>query len=129
LNVVAPVKTFLQILMAVLALGVSNPQPPCAVGASEDGDRCCCPGSPVCKCHPDKPCEQSYNLAQAHAFDKQMPPRTTLAALSARVLLFSNPFATIKYPVFVPLARQRDLNASPPFGGVQPQAMLRLWLI
>jgi hypothetical protein len=58
-----------------------------------------------------------------------MPTRTTLASLAGHALLFSNAFTTIKYPVFVPVARQRDLNASPPFGGAQPQAMLRLWLI
>jgi hypothetical protein len=44
-------------------------------------------------------------------------------------LLFSIAPTKIKYLVLVPVLHQRDLNASPPFGGAPPQAMLRLWLI
>jgi hypothetical protein len=127
--VVVRLKTFVQILMAVLALGISSPQPACAAGTSEAGKTCCCTDVPVCKCHPDKPCEQSCTLAQTHAVDKQIATRTTLASSPCGNALFSIATAEIKYPVFAPAALQRNLNASPPFGGSPPQAMLRLWLI
>jgi hypothetical protein len=123
-------KTFIQILMAVLALGVSSPQPVCAAGASEAGKVCCCTGSPVCKCHPDKPCKQSCTLVKVQAFDKQISARLALMPGSEATLLFFWAVPTkIKYPVVAPIVSRRDTNASPPFGGAPPQAMLRLWLI
>jgi hypothetical protein len=127
--VVVHLKTFVQILMAVLALGVSSPEPACAAGTSEPGKTCCCTGAPVCNCHPDKPCKQSCALVQVHAFDKQIPNKTAFTPSYLGVLLFSIAPAKIKYPVLAPLAPQRNVNASPPFGGSPPQAMLRLWLI
>ena len=123
-----PLKTFIQILMAVLALGVSSPQPVCAAGTSEVGKTCCCTGSPVCKCQPDKPCKQSCTLVKVQAFDKQMPARLTFGS-EANLLVFLSAPTTIKHPVAAPIISRRDANASPPFGGAPPQAMLRLWLI
>jgi len=122
-------KTFVQLLMALLALGISSPQPACAAGTSEVGKTCCCSDSPVCKCHPDQPCKQSCTLVQAHAFDRQIPNKTVLAASYGDVLLYLIAPTKINYPVLAPIARQRNLNLSPPFGGNPPQAMLRLWLI
>ncbi len=121
-------KTFVLILMAVLALGVYSPQPACAAGTSEAGKTCCCTGSPVCKCHPDEPCKQSCTLVQVHTLDKQIPNKTAFTP-SGGILLYSIASTKIKYSVLVPVAYQRNLNASPPFGGRPPQAMLRLWLI
>ena len=129
-NVAVHFKTFVQVLMAVLALGVVNPQPACAAGTVEVGKTCCCTGSPVCKCHPDKPCKQSCTLAQVRIFDKQLPGRMVVASSPhGATLLFSTALTKIKYLVLVPVAHQRDLNASPPFGGSPPQARLCLWLI
>jgi hypothetical protein len=123
-------KTFVAILMAVLALGIWTPQPACAVGTSDVGKTCCCTESPIRKCQPDKPCNQSCTLAQVQTFDKQLPARTALGtSLYGGSLLFSIAPIKIKYLVFVPIAHQRDLNTSPPFGGAPPQAVLCLWLI
>lgn len=83
-------KAFVQILMAVLALGTYAPQPVCASGTSEAGKICCCTGSPVCKCHSDKPCKQSCALVKAQAFDKQIPARIVrTASPQSNALLYS----------------------------------------
>jgi hypothetical protein len=129
-DVVARFKTFVQILMAVLALGICNPQAACAAGTSEAGKTCCCTESPTGKCQPDKPCKQSCTLIQVQAFDKQVPARMALAPLpQGDAFLFSIAPTKVKYLVLVPVAHRRELNASPPFGGSPPQAMLCLWLI
>ncbi len=122
-------KTFVQVLMAVLALGISIPEPACAAGTAQPGKTCCCSGSPTCKCHPGQPCKQSCTLVQVHALDKQLPGKPALAASYSDVLLYWIAPTTIKYLVLVPVARERNVNVSPPFGGSPPQAMLRLWLI
>jgi hypothetical protein len=127
--VVVHLKTFVQILMAVLALGIYSPEPACAAGTSEPGKMCCCTGDLVCKCHPDKPCKQTCALVQVHTFDKQIPNKTAFTPTYLGTLLCSIAPTKVKYPVLAPLARQRSVNASPPFGGSPPQAMLRLWLI
>jgi hypothetical protein len=127
-NVADRFKSFVAILMAVLALGIWTPQTACAAGASEAGKSCCCTENPICKCQPDMPCKQSCTLAQVKTFDKQLPARTTLAP-SARALLFLITPTKIKFLVTVPVAYRRDWNVSPPFGGNPPQAVLRLWLI
>jgi hypothetical protein len=44
-------------------------------------------------------------------------------------ILFALVPTKIKYLVLAPIAHRRGLNASPPFSGGSPQAMLRLWLI
>jgi hypothetical protein len=123
-------KIFIHFLMAGLALGICDPRPACAAGTFEAGKTCCCTGSPVCKCHPDKPCKQSCTLAQVRAFDKQMPARTAVA-LSPRgdTFLFSIAPTKVKYFVFVPVVHRRDMDALPPFGGGPPQARLCLWRI
>jgi hypothetical protein len=129
-NMAGRFKTCVAILMAVLALGFWTPQPACATGTPETAKTCCCAECPASKCPIDKPCNPSCTLAQAQAFDKQLPARMVLGkSLCGGLLLFSIAPIKTKYPVFVPDIRQRDLNASPPFGEVSPQAMLRLWLI
>ena len=124
-------KTFGQILMIVLALGIGNPQPACAAGTTEAGKTCCCTGGPICKCHPDKPCKQSCTfVVQVQAFDKQMPARMALVpSPHGATLLFSIAPTQVRYFALVSVAHRREWNASPPFGGTPPQAMLCLWLI
>jgi hypothetical protein len=123
-------KTFIQILMAVLALGMVDPQATCAAGASETGKVCCCTHSPVCRCHAGVPCKKSCTLVQAQApLNKQLPRAALLATPHESVFLFAIAWATVSYPVFVPVIHQRELNASPPFGGSPAQAVLRLWRI
>ena len=91
---------------------------------------CCCAGSPDCTCHPGTPCKQSCVLVQVQTLDKQIPARISFAsAFRGGAFLFAIAPTTIKYLVFAPVAHRRDLNASPPFGGAPPQAILRLWLI
>ena len=121
-------KTLVQVLMAVLALGIFDPHPACAAGTAEEGKSCCCTGTPVCQCHPDEPCKQLCALAQVQLFDKQLPARLTASPLGG-TFLFSIPATKIKYLSFIRVARQRELNAPPPFGGSPPQARLCLWLI
>jgi hypothetical protein len=128
-NVVVRFKTLVKILMAVLALGIGVPQPGCVAGISEAGKACCCTESPICKCHPDKLCNQSCTQNQVQTFDKQLPARGARASLHGDILLFSIAPTKVKYLVLVPAVHQRDLDASPPFGGSPPQARLCLWLI
>lgn len=129
-NVVVRVKTFIQILMAVLSLGVSSPLPVCAAGMPETGMPCCCAVSSSCKCHSDEPCKTSCEVSQAQAFDKQLPARTAFKPFhNGCGLLFSIAPVTIKYLVPAPVVSRRDSDASPPFCGGPPQAILRLWLI
>jgi len=123
-------KTFTQILMAVLALGMSSPQPVCAAGTSEVEKNCCCSGGPVCKCHPGTPTKQSCVSTPVQVFDKQLPGRiASVSSLHGNSLLFSIAPTEFKYLVLVSATRHRDLDASPPFGSSPPQAMLCLWLI
>jgi hypothetical protein len=126
--VAARFKTFLAILMAVLALGISNPLPACAAaGTPQAESTCCCMGSPACKCHPDK---QSCARIPLQAFDKQMPGRMASApSPHGATLLFSMAPATVKYFLLVSVAHRWGLNASSPFANSPPQAMLCLWLI
>ena len=129
LNVVAPLKTFVQILMAVLALGICPSQPVCADATLEAGKTCCCTECPSCKLHHDPPCKQSCTLTQVQTFDKQLPSRTAFAPYSGSSFFFPAVPTKIKYLALVSVVHRRDLNTSPPFGGSSPQAMLRLWLI
>ena len=123
-------KTFIQILMTVLALGAFSPESACAAGASETGQTCCCTGSPICTSHSDQPCKQSCPLIRVQAFDKQVPARTALASSPrGNTLLFSIAPTKIKYFVPIPIAHRWELNALPSFSGSPPQAMLCLWLI
>jgi hypothetical protein len=123
-------RTFVQIVMAVLALGICTPQSVCATGTPEAGKTCCCTESPTCGCLPGKPCEQSCALAQVPIFDKQLPGRNTVApAAHGYFLLFTIAPIAISHPAFVCAFRQGHTNASSPFGGSPPQARLCLWLI
>jgi hypothetical protein len=129
--VVVRLKACLQVLLAVLSLGIINPQPACAAGTSEPGMTCCCTGSPICQCHPNRPCKQSCALSQVQApLDKQLPTKAiTAASATGLIAPLSIALTKVSYPSFAPLVRRQDLNASPPFGGHSSQAVLRLWLI
>jgi hypothetical protein len=129
--VVLRFKSFVQILLAVLALGMADPSVACAAGSSETGKVCCCTHSPVCKCHAETPCKKSCTLAHAQApFDKQLSSKTALVtAPHGFTFLFAITFVKVNYPAFVPVIHQRELDASPPFGANPTQAVLRLWLI
>ena len=77
-----------------------------------------------------KTCGPSCALAPAPIVDQQIPARALTAASVLGVpLLLSVVSFTIKYPVWVPIIRDRDLNHSPPLAGCPSQAVLRLWLI
>jgi len=129
LHVVARLKTFAHILMAVLALGISPSQPVCAAAMPASGGACCCTECPNCKLHHDQPCNQSCAVTQVQTFDKQLPARMALAPCGGSYFLFPVAPTKIKYLVLASVVHRRDLNISPPFGGSPPQAMLRLWLI
>jgi hypothetical protein len=123
-------KSFVQILMAVLALGMVDPQAACAAGMAEPGKICCCTHSPVRKCHAGTPCKKSCPLVQAQApLNKQLPRAALLATPHESAFLFAIAWANVSYPVFVPVIHQRESDASPPLGGKPAQAVLRLWLI
>jgi hypothetical protein len=123
-------RSFVQILLAVLALGVIDPSAACAAGTSETGKVCCCTHSPVCRCHAGTPCKKSCTLAQTQApLDKQLPRTALLATPHPFVFLFAIAWANVSYPVFVPVIHQPEPDASPPLGGNPAQAVLRLWLI
>jgi hypothetical protein len=125
-------KSFVQILMAVLALGIyiHIPEPACAAGTSEVGKTCCCTGSPVCKCHPDKPCKQSCTLVKVRApLDKQLPTRSLATASHGLVPLFAITLSKVTYAPIVPVVAKRAIDTSPPLRGDSPQAVLRVWLI
>jgi hypothetical protein len=116
--------------MVVLALGTGAPQPACVAATPEAGMACCCTQSPVCQCERAKPCQQLCALAQVQALDKQIPVRVTFASsLHGDSFLYSIAPTKIKYLALVPVVHQRELNASPPFGGSPPQAVLCLWVI
>ena len=122
-------RTFVQILMAVLALGVYAPQPVCASGSSEPGKICCCTGTPVCHCHPGTPCKKSCALVKVQALDKQVSNRVTFATSPGFTLLFAITRTRLIYPVLAPVFRPRESDASPPFGGSPPQSVMCLWRI
>jgi hypothetical protein len=131
LGVVLRFKSFVQILLAVLALGTIDSSVACASGTSEKGKVCCCTHSASCKCHSGTPCKKSCTLAHAQApFDKQLSSKTALVTSPhGFIFLFAVTLAKVSYPVFVPVIHQRERDASPPFGGHPAQAVLRLWLI
>jgi hypothetical protein len=123
-------KRFVQILLAVLALGMIDPSVGCAAGTSETGKVCCCTHSSVCKCPAGTPCKKSCTLVQAQVpLDKQLPRAALLATPHHFVFLFAIAWANVSYPVFVPVIHQPEPDTSPPFGGHPAQAVLRLWLI
>src|SRR5277367_882283 len=117
--------------MAVLAMGLIDPQATCFAGTAEQGKTCCCAESPACKCPSDMPCSQSCPLVKQQApLDKQVSARTTsIAASHGLVALFFLAVSKVSYPAFAPVVQKREQNASPPFGGSPPQAILRVWLI
>ncbi len=129
-NVTAHVKTFIQVLMTALAIGIYSPQATCVVATSDPGKSCCCTGSLICKCHPDKPCNQSCTLIQVQPLDSQIPARIMPLQSSCDSSLLCPILPTkVKYSSLLTIAYKRALNTSPPFGGSPPQASLCLWLI
>ena len=119
-------KTFIAILMAVLAVGIPMPQSAFATATRDAGNTCCGSEGSTCKCPPAAPCSSSCSHVLVQISDKQLPARTTLHGGSLLFLLAS---IKIEYPAFVPVVVERNVNVSPPFGGSPPQAVLRLWLI
>ena len=117
--------------MAVLALGLIDPQAICFAGAAEPGKTCCSAESSACQCPSDLQCGQSCPLVKQQApLDKQVPTRTTsVASAHGLVALFFLAVSKVSYPAFAPAIQKRELDTSPPFGGSPPQAILRVWLI
>ena len=127
--VLVRMKAFLQILMAILALGLPSPQPACAAANSPSAGASPCAECACCKLPHGQPCQQSYTATQVQTLDKLLPSRTSLEKHSGAYFLFSIASVKIKYPVLASVVQRRSLNASPPFGGGPPQAVLRLWRI
>ncbi len=129
-SVVVRFKLFVQILMAVLALGICAPQSACAAGASTVKMTCCCTENSTCACQSDKPCKESCSLAPVHVFDKQMTARVGVtSSRHSNTFLYSIALINARNLALNPVVSQQESNPSPPFGGSPPQAMLRLWLL
>jgi hypothetical protein len=129
-RVLAPLKTLLQIAMAILALGVYSPDSACASDSGTPVLGCCCGTDGACDCPVHTPDKSGCTVARSAALDKQLSARTvSTTSLRNAACLFSIAPASIKYLAFVPQVPRRDVNVSPPFGGSTPQALLRLWLI
>jgi hypothetical protein len=126
----ASFKIFVQVAMILLALDLPSPGAVCATGLSQVAKSSCCNCGMVCKCHHDKSGSNSCNVARAPSSDKSIPARSALAP-SPRVdaSLFTMVPARAREWVFLSAFHRPGLNASPPFGGSPPQAMLCLWLI
>ncbi|MEJ0000875.1 MAG: hypothetical protein WDO13_17930 [Verrucomicrobiota bacterium] len=101
-------KSFVQVLMAVLALGIYSPEPACAAGTTAPGKTCCCTGSSACKSHTVQPCKESCTLADSRTLDKQIPAKPLLTVSYGDVLLYLIAPTRIKYPVFVAPDPQTD---------------------
>jgi len=125
-SVVLPrVRTLLQILLAVLALGLYSPEPACALGASDHATTCCCTGNSAGKCHSSQPCQPACAFGQEHAPDKQVPARTASVPAAAILALFA--FTSPDHSLF--LSPVRELKAVPLFAASPPQSRLCLWRI
>jgi hypothetical protein len=123
-------KMLVQIVMTVLAVGMSVPTPASLAATPEPVKTCCSAESASCPCPTSQPCSTSCTLHQAQDFDKQIPARTARAyAPIGDTLLYALAPTPVKILALVPVAHQREWNASPPFGGSPPQALLCLWRI
>ena len=123
-------RTFVQILMAVLALGFWTPQSVCMAATSDTGKTCCCTEASACGCLPDKSCELSCTLTQVPISDKDVTGQTAVAPTAhSYSLLFAIAPVQITSPVLASALRKQNANASPPLGGSPPQSKLCLWLI
>jgi len=124
-------KTFVQILMAVLALGISLPQPACAVGKSEPGKACCCcADDQACASHSGTPCPNACALTTAQPLDKQAPGRmASVPSPGMGLLLFSIVPNRVNYFSPLPHASSWGVNASRFLASSPPQAALCLWRI
>ena len=124
------VKTFINILMVVLALLTGMPQAACIGGTPDAVRNCCCTGEPVCKCQPEKPCLPACARAQDQASDMQAPARAARGLFASdHGLLFPIAPTKIRYFVLNPAVRRPDSNAAPPGSGAPPQALLCLWRV
>ncbi|MCE0523817.1 MAG: hypothetical protein LV480_12995 [Methylacidiphilales bacterium] len=123
-------KIFGLIVMILSAVGLSFPETVCASDPSPAAKSGCCSGGMVCKCHPDKAGSTSCKVTRLPSGDKSIPARSALAP-SSRVDVPLFTMASISRGDWVsqPLFHGLKLNASPPFGGSPPQAVLRLWRI
>jgi hypothetical protein len=120
-------RTFVQVLIAFLVL--ATPQATCGAGASDGDKTCCCTASKTCECLRGTPCQQTCTLTHVQAIDKQVPARSVDISTLHGHLLFAIALTPVHFAAVVPAFHPRVLNASPPFGGRQPQARLCLWLI
>lgn len=122
-------KRLIQILMMVLAVGLNGPVPVCASPIyGEDKAACCC--QPDGTCTQGMPCKSSCEAAQIQIFEKQSPtPAAQVPSVQLTVQPCTFAPATNNFSASVAALHRGDVNASPPFGGSPPQAILRLWLI
>jgi hypothetical protein len=128
--VAASFKTFVQILMAVLSLGVSVPMPVCAADVSEHGQSCCEGKAPACAGHCGQPCQESCLSKIVQPLDKQVSVRTAaLVVVSNGVCLFSAVPVVVKKVVCCSPALRWGVNASQFLASSPPQAALCLWRI
>jgi hypothetical protein len=123
-------QTFVQVLMALLALGVLDPVPgACAALNPDSGKASCCASTACCACHDKTPCRSACSGAPVHNFDKQVAARLTTAKTTAgSVALFSLPATEAVFATTGRVARRSELKPPPP-GGSPPQARLCLWLV
>jgi hypothetical protein len=123
------IRAFFPVLMMVLALGFPSPPSVCTAGTLEPGLMCCCTGTPVCQCLPDRACKQSCTLNQVQSWDKQTPIRTAQFSGTSPVPLVVIVPTKLKYFVSSPSIRGCESKAALPFEGSPPQARLCLWRI
>lgn len=124
-------RSFIAVLMAILALGFGTPVPSCAAThlTPTSSCSCCCCSEFSAKYAPKVPCKQSCSLVYVQGADKQLPARPATEP-TAKSQLFAFAPVEITYPTVLSVLRIRSINFSPPFGSSSPpQAVLRLWQI
>jgi hypothetical protein len=129
-SVIGRFRSFVAILMAVLALGITLPQPACAAGTSKLAKPCCCAEGSACAGQPTMPCKESCILKTPQAPDKQVSVRGEFAPSSGNgTFLFSIVPTEIKYFVSASLAFRSGASPSLFLANSPPQAALCLWRI
>lgn len=123
------VKTFLQILMIVMVLGINLPVNAGVPSSALIAKVCCCTGETGCLCPTEIPCSHDCQFTQASSASQQVVvASTTVPLLRIDLVLYSlvsgETTATDSFS-----ASHIHENASPPLNGCQHQAILRLWLI
>jgi hypothetical protein len=125
--VIARIKSALQVLMIVLALGTAFPATLSFAGSApgECISCSCCPAA-----HPDKPCEPSCAFTHLPASDAQLAARGIFTPpAKGSVLLFSIADTKVRSSAHDSVIPRWERDFSPPFGGSPPQAVMCLWLI